>query len=44
MNQFKAAEWINARGKILLSAGVSALAALLFLSSPSRVQAVGAQP
>ena len=44
INQSKAAEWISAKGKILVSAGVSALAAILFLTSPSRVQAVGAQP
>lgn len=44
INQSKAAEWISAKGKILLSAGVSALAATLFLTSPSRVQAIGAQP
>lgn len=43
IKQSRAAEWINARGKILLSAGFAALAAMLFLTSPQRVQAIGAQ-
>jgi len=43
MNQSNAAEWISARGKVLLAAGFSAFAAMLFLTSPTRVQAVAAQ-
>jgi cytochrome c len=43
MKQSKAAEWISAKGKIVLSAGFSAFAAILFLTSPPQVQAVGAQ-
>jgi cytochrome c len=43
INQSKATEWISAKGKILLSTGFCALAAVLFLTSPAQVQAVGAQ-
>jgi cytochrome c len=43
MKQSKAAEWISAKGKLLLSAGFSTFVAFLFLTSPPHVQAVGAQ-
>jgi cytochrome c len=43
IHQTRAAEWTSRRDKILLSAGFSALAVILFFTTPSRVQAVGAQ-
>ena len=43
MKQSKAAAWFSANGKLFLSACFSTFAAMLFLSSPTRVQAVGAQ-
>jgi cytochrome c len=43
IKQSKAAEWVSTKSKILLLAGLSALAAFLFLTTPAQVRAVGAQ-
>jgi cytochrome c len=43
IKQSKAAEWVSSKSNVLLPAGLSALAAFLFLTTPAQVRAVGAQ-